>query len=214
MLNGGGGVRRDTGIQIFCRPCLMILLSSWLHSSSTWSLRSRMTCCTGRKEASWWTTTAGRSPVSSGAFRDSHVCGGGWRENKNCWWTTSTPVPQPLPHPLVSSPLPPAGSGCGPRTEPCPSSRHPSSAVPGFQPPGCRPPPPPGPSSQRWPAPSAPPPAPAAAPSSAAAPVAPCHRPAAPGPPSAARKRGAGGRLRVRGRLPGVKGHVLDLFPG
>lgn len=87
---------------------------------------------------------------------------------------------------LVLSPLSPVDSRCGPRTEPGLSSRCPSSSELGFQPPGCRPPPPPGPSSQRWPGPVAPPPAPAAAPLSAVAPAAPSRRPAAPGPLSAA----------------------------
>lgn len=57
-------------------PCLLILLSSWLHSSSTLSLRSRMESRTGSKEASGFTSTGGRSPDSRGLHMDSYV----WRK--------------------------------------------------------------------------------------------------------------------------------------
>lgn len=61
---------------ICVRPCLVILPSSWLHSSSTCSLRSRMVSRTGSKEASGLTFTGGRSPDSRGLHMDSYV----WRK--------------------------------------------------------------------------------------------------------------------------------------
>lgn len=57
-------------------PCLVNLLSPWLHRSSTCSRRSRTASRIGSKEASRLTATAGRSPVPRELFMDSHVWGG------------------------------------------------------------------------------------------------------------------------------------------
>lgn len=69
------GQMSRTSNTVAAQPCLVIFPSSWLHKSSTRSLRSRTASRTGSKEASRLTATAGSSPVSRGLLMDSHVWG-------------------------------------------------------------------------------------------------------------------------------------------